>query len=466
MNIIDEIAKTSIQLILKEPFYGHFFTGMLKDTSEKTDSITISMDGKQMLKMLVNETYWSELKGENDEATKNLRYGAIKHQILHIIFKHIFRGNEFGHKQLFGIACDIAVNQYIASNQLTADAIRLEDFPDFKLERNQSVDYYYRMLMEELAEMQKQLGGQGDSGEGQGDSGKDQETPENTESTSPQEQSGDGEDGQQEQRQEGAGKEGAGKEGMENLNDSQKKLLGLLTDENSQLKQHDGWQSISSLSTAERKMLEAAVNEQIVDTVQRVKVKNRGTLPAGLSEYLEALLESFKPNVNWRRVLRLFAASSSKTSLKNTIRRPSKRYGTTPGIKIQKKQKILVAIDTSGSVSTEELVEFFGELYHIWKNGAEIFIVECDAAIGNAYYYRGKCPEVVSGRGGTDFNPPFEYAKTEYKPDAIVYFTDGHCTAPENITNTPLLWMVSSKGIDEDSWDYLPGRKVKMTAVK
>jgi predicted metal-dependent peptidase len=219
---------------------------------------------------------------------------------------------------------------------------------------------------------------------------------------------------------------------------------------------------MDKLSSAERKMMEAMINESILNSVQRIKSSQYGTLPAGLQQYIDLLVESLKPNVNWRRVLRLFTASSSRTQLKNTIRRPSKRYGTTPGIKIQRKQKLLIAVDTSGSVNDDELKEFFGELYHIWKQGAEIYVVECDTAIHNHYFYNGRPPSVVSGRGGTDFNAPLTYANEIYMPDAIVYFTDGYAAEPHVVSRKPILWMITGQGIGEEEWEFLPGRKVKM----
>jgi predicted metal-dependent peptidase len=419
--LLEEIAKTSIQLMLKEPFYGHFFSSILKDVSDQTDSVALSMSGKQMLKLLVNENYWNnDLKSENEDVTKNLRYGSIKHQILHIVFKHLTRSNEFGNKKLFNIAADIATNQYINSDQLTFDAVRLEDFPDFNLNRGQSLDYYYKRLKEEL-----------DGMEGGG-----------------MENSGDENDADSEN---------------EIMTDAQRKLLELMNQENhKQLNQHNLWDDIQKLSSAERKILDAAINESIMQSVARMKDRRYGNLPSGLQQYLDLLAESLKPNVNWRRILRIFAASSSRTQIKNTIRRPSKRYGTTPGIKIQRKQKILIAVDTSGSVDNEELKEFFGEIYHIWKQGAEIYVVECDTAIHNNYFYKGKAPEVISGRGGTDFNAPLSYANDIYNPDAVIYFTDGYAATPHVICRKPVLWFITSAGIGEDSWDFLPGRKVKM----
>ncbi len=433
-RILDEVAKTSIQLMLKETFYGHFFTSILKDVSERTESIATTLGSNNMIKLIVNPHYWdNELKVPDDEkATKALRYGAIKHQILHIVFKHALRFPEFGNKKLFGIASDLAANQYIQSDQLTDDAIRMEDFPEFELTRGKSIDYYYKRLAEELEDMQQDdRGGSAPSDD-------------------PSEDSADGDSKQNDEDKA--------------LSQAQQRLKELMESENDQhLDQHKFWDEFEKLSSAEQKMIDAAINESIINSVSRIKSKEYGNLPAGLQEYINLLVDSLKPNVNWRRVLRIFTASSSRTRLKNTIRRPSKRYGTNPGIKIQAKQKILVAVDTSGSVNQNELKEFFGELYHIWKQGAEIYVVECDTEIHNHYPYKGLAPEVISGRGGTDFDAPLRFANEEYMPDAIVYFTDGYAGAPTVTSRRPILWMVTHQGIDTDSWDFLPGRKVKMT---
>jgi len=75
-------------------------------------------------------------------------------------------------------------------------------------------------------------------------------------------------------------------------------------------------------------------------------------------------------------------SNAKKTFRKTTLKRPSKRYGTYPGFKTKKFTKIMVAIDTSGSVDNESLCEFFSEMSHIYKAGAEIHVVECDTRIG------------------------------------------------------------------------------------
>ena len=160
-------------------------------------------------------------------------------------------------------------------------------------------------------------------------------------------------------------------------------LNRLLEEQHQELERHKLWREMEALSPGEHKVMEHQMNNIIRQTVNRVKhkYKNYGNLPAGLKELLDKILADMKPQFNWKRVLRLFAATSNSTYIKNTIRRPSRRYGTTPGIKVKRQHKLLLAIDTSGSVQQQELLEFFSEIHQLWRQRAEIFIIECDTQI-------------------------------------------------------------------------------------
>ena len=126
--------------------------------------------------------------------------------------------------------------------------------------------------------------------------------------------------------------------------------------------------------------------------------------------------------------------------------------------------EIMIAIDTSGSIEQDSLSLFFKELFHIWRNGAEVMVVECDFTIRRKYLYKGQVVQYALGKGGTNFNPPLQYANEEYMPDALIYFTDGHAPPPKIKSRSPILWIVSPDGItlDSERWKRLPGRKVKM----
>lgn len=414
--ILEEVSKTTNNLILHEGFYGHFFVGLLKEVHERVQTMAIGPSG-HLVKLHINPIFWKTAL-TNDK----LKMGLVKHEILHVVFKHIFRGKDYSQKDLFNIACDLVVNQYILQDWLPENRIHLGLFPNFGLRSEMDADYYYKKLSELKDLIDAESEGEGVSDQGKPSSSK-----------------------------------------LDNAKENLKKILG---QENDWQDKHGLWEELDQMPSTLREILEDQINDAIAQSLEKSRrdQKEWGKLPAGLRQHLEEFEQNRIPTVDWRRILRLFTESSSKTYLKNTLKRPSKRYGTSPGIKLRKRQKILVALDTSGSISEEELQSFFGEIYHIWKRGAEIMIVECDMQIVASYPYRGIKPENVHGRGGTSFDPPLQFANESYHPDAIVYFTDGVAPKPLIPTRMPILWMLSETGIQVDSEAYqrLPGMKVKM----
>ncbi|NJO01892.1 MAG: hypothetical protein HC880_09530 [Bacteroidia bacterium] len=391
------------QDIKGEPFYSHFFTGLIKKVSEQTETLAVSYEN-HLITLYINPQFWLDTLNRT-----TLKIGAIKHEILHIVFKHIFRYQDFQHMMLFNLAADLVVNQYIKQAHLVEGAILLEDFPELKLQPHQHVNYYY----EALENLQKQFSGENS-------------TPDDPK------------------------------------NKSWQTLKSLLVQENPLHKKHFFWKEITKLSNAEKDIAESMVNQALEATLSRIKPEQYGNLPAQLRQYLDAFQYGSRNTLNWKRVLRLFTNSSCRTSIKNTIRRPSKRYGSTPGIKVKKKQKILIAMDTSGSIQKPELQEFFSEIYHIWKQGVDVFVVECDIHIHQHYPYRGKPPEFVQGGGGTSFEAPIEYARRVFRPDSLIYFTDGYGPKPESQAACPVLWLISRGGVDLEQIKHFPGRKIKM----
>jgi predicted metal-dependent peptidase len=146
--------------------------------------------------------------------------------------------------------------------------------------------------------------------------------------------------------------------------------------------------------------------------------------------------------------LRLFASSGYRTEVVATNRRMSKRFGTFPGIRIRRKQRLAVVIDTSGSIGDEVLEVFFREIHGIWKNDAEVMVVECDADVQRAYDYKGKTPKAVEGGGGTSFDPALAWVSNPRNGafDACIYLTDGCAGEPEVRPRCPMLWVITADG--------------------
>ncbi|MEM0998403.1 MAG: VWA-like domain-containing protein [Bacteroidota bacterium] len=475
-EIDKEVTNACIRLMMTEPFYGHFFQGVAREIHRGVPTLAIGTAGNG-IKLHVNPLFWRRVL-----TTDKLQYGLVKHEILHVVFKHIFRAREFTNAKLFNIACDLVVNQYILTTQLPEDHVHLQLFPELQLAPEMHADYYYEKLLSLYQQLHGEKPGNGDaSSDGNpAHEGKNQGKP-STQSGEPGKQDGSSrpqtptpnpnserlpadEDAGTDSESSAPGQDdgSAPKTDKPISEDNLKKLMG---EGNSWQDSHALWKELEELPASIRDLVEQMVDQSIENTLSKMKDRESwGKLPAGLRGYLADFEQSRRPVVNWKRVLRMFAATSAKTYLKNTIRRPSRRYGTTPGIKVRRRQKLLVAIDTSGSVGDEELRAFFAEIYHIYKRGSEVMVVECDADIHASYLYKGRAPTEITGRGGTNFTPPIAYANSTYHPDAIVYFTDAYAPPPTVSSRCPLLWLVSAEGADPGTafFDDLPGRKVKM----
>lgn len=426
-RILDELTGATCALVVNEPFFGHFFSGILKEVHQGVNTLGIGPAGNQV-KLYINPQFWTE-----ELRSLDLRKGLLKHEILHLVFKHIFRNQDIKRKDIYNVACDLVVNQYIRINQLPEDRVHLGLFPDLALESDREAEYYYGRLL------------------GLHDAMTD-------ESSSPSEGS---------EAEDSEGGTGTGEQPPA-TNESWENLKNLLNGHHSWADRHELWNEIDALPKAAQEVLSDAVDHAIMNSIDRAKVKGWGDLPGHLRQYLKAFELGKQPEINWKRVLRMFTENSSRTMLRNTVRRPSKRYGTTPGIKIRRRQKLLLAIDTSFSISPQEMDLFFNEVYHIWKRGAEIMVVECDTKINSAFPYRGLRPKEVNGRGGTDLNPPLQYGNDSFIPDALIYFTDGFAPTPIVKPRYPVLWVISGSGIeaDTDVFRALPGQKVRLPDLK
>jgi predicted metal-dependent peptidase len=222
---------------------------------------------------------------------------------------------------------------------------------------------------------------------------------------------------------------------------------------------HPTWGEFENMSEAEKKLIEKQVDTLLKNAVEMTQ-KKRGTVPGELSGYILEMDKVEKPKFDWRGYIRRFTGVSSKVFTKKLRRKDNKRYSDNPGLKIKMRQHMLLAIDTSGSVSDAELKEFMNEIHHIHKAGVDITIIQCDAAIQSIKSYTGKFGGIeFSGRGGTEFAPVLEYYNENLrKYTSLVYFTDGECYTSVK-PKAPVLWVLSERSsMNED----LPGKVIKL----
>lgn len=152
--------------------------------------------------------------------------------------------------------------------------------------------------------------------------------------------------------------------------------------------------------------------------------------------------------LDWRDALRTFVAHTRAPV--PTWSRPSRRFpgrlGEVPGrsyrLRPALRPTILVAIDTSLSMSERELTEVARQLAPM-SELARLIVVECDAAIARVYPFRGAIDR-VKGRGGTDLRPVFEPTfLRRHAADGVVYFTDGQGPYPDQPPSIPVLFVLT-----------------------
>lgn len=436
---LDEISRAAFALLLKEPFYAHILAGMPREASDTVKTTGTAWDGQQV-RLRVNPEFFV------GDLTVTQRTGVLKHEILHVAFRHVFRGADRD-AQVFSVAADLVVNQLVKPYPLPDGYPTLADFPDLGLEPDKSVDDYYAALMKLVREM-RQAGFQGDEAsdgqdgdeDAEGDDG-DQQAASGSQSSGSRSKGKPVKGGKGKARGGDAGgvPDWAGDTSAPKSAAALAKLLGKESGRGDDSGWHDGNDGVSAAGRY-------AVGNLLLRARERMPPHQWGTMPAALISQLELILAERQPKVDWKRMVRIFCASSGRSRIRHTIKRISKRYGTRPGIKVQRLQRLLVAVDTSGSIDQKMLEEFFTEIHGTWKVGATVVIVECDAEVQRSYDYRGKPPTAVKGGGGTEFEPVFQWMREQRPFDGVLYLTDGYGPAPSSRPSCKLLWVISESG--------------------
>jgi len=120
---------------------------------------------------------------------------------------------------------------------------------------------------------------------------------------------------------------------------------------------------------------------------------------------------------------------------------------------------IAIAVDTSGSMSNDDLAHALAEIDGLRAAaGCSLTLIQCDAEIQSvAEYDPWELTESTFadyeflGRGGTSLKPPFNWIEENLlmrgkSLDALIYFTDGYGDAPVTVPSFPTLWLAPETG--------------------
>ena len=175
------------------------------------------------------------------------------------------------------------------------------------------------------------------------------------------------------------------------------------------------------------------------------KLKRQGNLPKDMHLVVP---EYFSHKVDWREFLYGYIASHAKTTYRFTP--PNMKY-LYRGIYLPSLSsdllRVVVAVDTSGSVDETLLGIFLGEVSSMMQQypNYKIDLITADAKVqSHRTFLPGEMLDyTISGGGGTDFRPVFEYIDSyiDY-PTILLYFTDGQGTFPITEPSYDVLWIM------------------------
>ena len=432
----------------------------------------------------------------------------LYHEMCHILWEHpnVYKQHsENGYHEIVNLATDTQINQdpLIASNKTITDyGITLDKMKKMfglpNLKANQPSYYYFEEFMkvwkqkqqqqrqqkcaycqqqEQQQQQQQQKNGQGQDqdqngqDQGQGQNGQDQG----------QGQNGQGQDQDQNGQGQGQGQNGQG-QGQGSVPDhctcgrqhGHGQGSGQGSGQGTGLDDHNTWYKTPSDVTTEdgdsigkiasqkdtRTAVADIVKRVSQDPVVRDKVdsqKMRGLMAGGL--YDQAIEgKSEKGKLPLKTVLQQ-GIGRLRAGVRSTYSRIYKHQGNRPVIKKGKKKlwnkNIRVFLDNSGSMGTFEISWATMEVAAIAKAiKANLSIIPFDTVVYSENEQvipkSGKFKFVPTGRGGTSFQPVFDYMKqvgVTNQNDVVIIISDGYGESHiENYGFRNVIWvMVESK---------------------
>jgi predicted metal-dependent peptidase len=207
-------------------------------------------------------------------------------------------------------------------------------------------------------------------------------------------------------------------------------------------------QKPNEMSPSEREELAEQWKNRLAAAAQAAR--QAGKLSQSMMRWIDGLLA---PSLPWRALLARFFAVNQRDDY--SWRRPSRREGDAILPRLSSEGlEVIAAIDTSGSISDEELREFVSELDALkGQVRAKVTLLACDNRVAEAAPWEYEpwdamqLPNDIEGGGGTDFRPVFDWVEAENRsPNMLVYFTDGEGDFPKVPPNYPVIWLVKGKG--------------------
>jgi predicted metal-dependent peptidase len=169
--------------------------------------------------------------------------------------------------------------------------------------------------------------------------------------------------------------------------------------------------------------------------------------------------------IDWRAVMRSWLLDRVKSDWSSIpfSKKHIHRGMYFPSLGIASLGHIVFAMDTSGSMSENELSEIVAEIRAFRETfPCRLTIIQADAAIGDIKEYEEmdgmEIPKrmAITGRGGTSFIPIFDWIDQAPIGSSVVliYATDGYGDFPMTKPSYPVLWLATKSAIQANKFPF------------
>ena len=410
----DVITRATATLILKFPFFGILACWLTKVPTDKVKTMAVTALGT----MYYNPKFVDQLHF-NDVVF------IVAHEVMHLVQRSFARFPKGGNVQVWNIAADRIINVALEETKLPVGpeaASAITDEVRESVEKYKITETMYQFLMKEYAkeikckackeEFEKQKMDDGEGSDGDGES----EDSEGNES-------------------EGCGESGEG---------GHKHTCGMLDESGCGC-------DTGQLTEARAADEEGKWRDRIISAASAAEAK-QGHVPDSVKQMIAELVT---PSVRWQDKIKVLALKTFKGRY-TYLRKSRRSYALglrLPGKEMEQKGCV-VGIDTSGSITEIEIVQFLSEVAGIMEscNCPEVYVMLHDSRVYyGALLKKSDLTTLEIARGGTSHLECFKVLEGEhnewqipFKPGMAIFFTDMMSTFPET-TPCPVLWGVPER---------------------
>ena len=465
LEIIKRLQNARLSLMAKQPFYALLLMNMKFALDLSCE--TAYTDGNRVA---FNPDFMEDIDDGELEF-------VLMHEVLHAALAHPFRHQSDYQQKEFDYACDIIVNSNILySFGMDKRKITLKKYgesmhllPNGEEGYKYSVEEAYKMLLAASSSADKQKGKK-DKGKRHGQMpGK--------------EQGGDGEAAEGD----GSGGKGGSETGEGSSCPSLEDLIASIKKKNDSIREnleknrseessddgnengsesfddHSFWEGDDDMGSQRDAWMNRMVEATDIIASMPSGRKSRGAVPAGVERIIDELKN---PILDWRTILNDFV---QEDICDYSFSPPDKRMEDSPFFlpdfneKDESAKNLLFMIDTSASMSKEEITDCYSEIY----GAIQQFNGKLTGKLG---FFDAMVVEPVpfededefkiirpKGGGGTSFHIIFDYVKKKMMdepPVSIIILTDGYAPYPDESAamDIPVLWIINNKEAQAPSW--------------